>query len=471
MVSIVSALGAGSGIDTKALIDELVLAEKSAKTAPLNSKATSLDARISALGQVRSALQGIASSLDARVRSGSLGLAPQSTNAASVGIERFGTGPALPFVSSLTINRLASAQQLTAPPLVSGDAPVGLGTLTIAFGTRTDLGSGDFSFSGGSAASVDIVIDATNNSLVGLRDAINRSSAGVAATIVSTAGSATLSLRGADGTTQAFIISAAPEPGDTGLSRFSHTPGSRPMSLSTSAGDAELSLDGIAVTRSSNVIDDLIGGTRLRLRKADVALTTQVSAARDGAELSATISDFASTLGAMRALIGDYRKGATGADPAGALSNDATARAMDQRIAGLVTTPVAAANGLRLRDLGVNITRAGSVEFDAARFAALSPTRYGDAEALLRTLASPALSTQPNRLQSIAELATPASAGLARRRTVVTSELAKVDTRLATYRATLTRQYAAMERLVAASKAVGTQLDQQIAIWNNRNSN
>ena len=468
MDSILSTLGAGSGIDTKLVIDQLVAADKAARTTPLNTRAAALDARISALGQVRSALQGIAASLDSRVRSGTLGLLPASSSAANVAIERFGSGPAAAFVSNITVNRLAAAQQLNAAPLAAADAPVGLGTLTIAFGTRTDLGGGDFSFAGGGAAAVDIVIDASNNSLAGLRDAINRAGAGVTATIVSNAGSATISLRGADGAANGFILSAAPAPGDTGLSRFGYTPGARVMSLASTAADADLSVDGIAVQRASNSIDDLVAGTRIRLVKADPAATTVISASRDGAQLSATIGDFATTLGAMRSLIGDFRKGATGTDAAGALANDATVRAMDQRIAALVTAPVAEANGLRLRDLGVNITRAGDISFDAARFAALSPTRYGDAEALLRSLAAPALSTRPNRLQSIAELATPASAGFSRQRTGVTAELAKVDIRLATYRTQLTRQYAAMDRLVAASRAVGTQLDQQIAAWNNQ---
>lgn len=468
MVSIVSTLGAGSGIDTRLLIDQLVAAERTAKTTPLNTRAAALDGRISALGQVRSALAGIASSLDARVKSGALGLVPASSNAAAVTIERFGTGPVSPFLSTISVNALAAAQTMTAPALAAGDAPVGLGTLTISFGRRTDLGGGDFSFSGGGGAPVDIVIDATNNSLVGLRDAINRADAGVTASIVSNAGSATLSLRGTDGRDRAFIISAAPAPGDTGLSRFAYTPGARSMTLVTAAADADLNVDGIAVTRSSNVIDDLVTGVRITARKADPLAPVQVSAARDSAALSSTIADFAATLGAMRSLIGDFRKGATGADAAGALANDATARAIDQRIAGLVSAPVAAANGLRLRDLGVDITRTGAVEFNAARFATLPPTRYADAEALLRSLASPALATQPNRLQSIAGLVTPAAQGLTRQRTTVTSELARVDIRLATYRTTLTRQYAAMDRLVAATNAVKEQLDQQIAQWNRR---
>ncbi len=468
MDSIVSTLGAGSGIDTKTLIDQLVAAEKAARTTPLTTKATALDARISALGQVRSALQGIASSLDTRVRSGALGLAPVSSDSAAITISRAGAGPASAFISNVTVNRLATAQVLTGPALATGDAPVGLGTLTLSFGTRTDLGGGNFSFSAGSASPVDITITAANNSLTGLRDAINAANAGVTASIVANAGSATLSLRGSDGSAQAFIISAAEDSANPGLARFAYTPGSRPMTLATAAGDAELSVDGIAVKRPSNTIDDLIAGTRVTLKKAAPLAGITLAAARDPAELSSTLSDFASTLGAMRGLIADFRKGATGTDPAGALVNDATARAVDQRIARLANTPFAEANGLALRDLGISVARDGSVSFDAARFARLSPTRYADAEALLKALAAPALSTQPNRLQSIADLATPATTGLSRQRSTVTRDLATVDSRLATYRATLVRQYAAMDKLVAATKAVEAQLDQQIAAWNNQ---
>jgi hypothetical protein len=61
-------------------------------------------------------------------------------------------------------------------------------------------------------------------------------------------------------------------------------------------------------------------------------------------------------------------------------------------------------------------------------------------------------------------LAAPATAGLSRQRSTVTRDLA-------TYRATLVRQYAAMDRLVAATKAVEAQLDQQIAAWNNQRDN
>jgi flagellar hook-associated protein 2 len=466
-MDIVSTLGAGSGIDTRTLIDQLVSADREARTRPLIARNDALAARISALGQARSALQGIATSLASRVASGALGLIPASSDAA-VAVERRGNGPAVAFTSALSVTALAAGQRLEAAPLASAAEPVGEGVLTFGFGRRTDLGGGNFSFAASGAPALDVTITAANNSLSGLRDAINAASnaagAGVFASIVSNAGAARLVIRGSDGAENGFVISAAEAPGSPGLARFAHLPGNAPLTLTSAAADAELSLDGIAVTRGSNTIDDLVPGIRLRLARPASGVT--LSAARDGDALATTVSDFASTLSAMRDLLADFRKSASGGEPAGALAGDATARAIDQRLVAMVTQPIAAANGLRLRDLGVSVSRTGAISFDPDRLAALPRGRQGDAETVLRTLSASSFGS-PSGLQAIAAMATPATTGLTRQRDAITSSLAKVEAQLAVYRTTLTRQYAAMDRLVAASKAVGVQLDTQIKIWTN----
>lgn len=210
MESIVSSLGAGSGIDTKALIDQLVAADREARTRPLTARSEALTARISALGQVKSALQTISTSLASRVTSGALGVQPASSDSA-IAVERRGNGPATGFTSAISVTAVAAAQRLVAAPLASAAEPVGEGVMTISFGRRTDLGGGDFSFAAGSTPSLDISITAANNSLSGLRDAIN--AAGLSATIVSNAGAATLAIRGPDGADSAFVISVAESPG------------------------------------------------------------------------------------------------------------------------------------------------------------------------------------------------------------------------------------------------------------------
>ncbi len=132
----------------------------------------------------------------------------------------------------------------------------------------------------------------------------------------------------------------------------------------------------------------------------------------------------------MRGLLKDFRKAAAGTDPAGALAGDATARTIDQRLLGLVTVPVAAAGALRLRDLGVSVSRTGAISFDAARLAALPAARHGDAEILMRTLSESSPGSAES-LQAIAALAVPATTGLTRRKDGVTAELARVEVRLA----------------------------------------
>jgi flagellar hook-associated protein 2 len=464
--NVLTAFNAGSGLDSRALVDGLVKVERDTRAKPITTKLEALSARISALGQLRSALTGIATSLDSRVRSGELGLQLASSDAA-IAVERAGLGPTGAVASGVVVNRLAVGQRLNSVALASGSDPVGLGTLSLQFGKRTPVSGGGFSFAAGTRPSVNVTITAENNTLAGLAKAINDSGAGVTASIIASAGSATLVLRGPEGADNGFIISAAATGDPPGLERFNHTPGAETMVLGEAAQDAELVVDGVAITRGTNRIEDVIPGARLSLKRTTSA-GVAITAARDGAAISGALADFVGTLQAMRQLIGDFRRPSKDGEAAGPLLNDPTARALDQRITRLVTEPVSQANGLRLSDLGVGIQRDGTITVDTARLANLPATRLGDAEALLRELSGAASPTRPNRLQSIAQLAVTASDGLNRQRERANADLEKVERAAEVQRALLTRQFAAMDRAVAQSRAVQVQLDQQIAMWTKR---
>jgi flagellar hook-associated protein 2 len=459
--NVLTAFNAGSGLDSRALVDGLVNVEREVRSAPLTRRVETLTARISALGQLRSALSGIATSLDGRVRTGELGVQLASSDAA-IGVERVGVGPAGAVASGVVVNRLAGGQRLNSATFTSGSDPVGLGTLSFQFGRRTPVVGGGFTFAAGTRPSVNVTITAENNTLAGLARAINESGAGVTASIIASAGSATLVLRGPEGAENAFVISAAAN--GAGLERFNHTPGAETMVLGEAAQDAELVVDGVLITRGTNRIEDVIAGARLSLKRTTTT-GVAITAARDGQAISGALADFFGTLQAMRQLIGDFRRPSQDGEEPGPLANDPTARALDQRITRLVTQAVPQANGLRLADLGVSIQRDGSITVDAARLANLPATRLGDAEALLRELSGAASPTRPNRLQSIAQLAVSASEGLTRQRDRANQDLEKVNRAADVQRILLTRQFAAMDRAVAQSRATQVQLDQQIAFW------
>jgi flagellar hook-associated protein 2 len=235
------------------------------------------------------------------------------------------------------------------------------------------------------------------------------------------------------------------------------------MLLGQAAADAELSIDGITVTRSSNRIEDLVPGARLTLNRT--ASTVAITASRSSQAVSGALADFVGTLQAMRQLIGDFRRPAQDGEEAGSLAGDPTARALDQRIGRLVSVQVAEANGLSLADVGVGIARDGTITVDSARLANLPAARLADAEALLRELSGSASPTRPNRLTSIAQLAVTANDGLTRQRTRASRDLEKVEAQAQARQALLTQQFAAMERSVGLSRAAQSQIDQLVALW------
>ncbi|MBB6226331.1 flagellar hook-associated protein 2 [Polymorphobacter multimanifer] len=466
---IISQLGAGAGINSRQVIDELVAAQRTAQTTPLNDRRAVLNSRVDALGQLRDALGAIAGSLQERVRSGAFGLQPRASDTA-VAVERSGLGPQAAFEASLVVEQLAAGQRLVAAPVATLDTPVGQGSLNFVFGRRTDLGGGDFSFAaGGAEADFSVVIGPGNNTLAGMRDAINAASGGaVTASIVNAGNGFSLVLRGKEGAARGFVVSAAEDVDAPGLSGFAYTSGNRALGFSAAAADAVMIYDGVTVSRDTNVVDGLADGVRLRLQRTTGPEGLALGANRDRAALASTLADFADTLGAMRGLIGDFRRGAANGEPAGPLAADSTARSMDQALAALVSAPVAAAGGLRLRDLGVEVTREGAVRFDAARFAQITPEQEAQAETLLAALSGNGRGQGLVALQAIGGLATPATEGLDRQRRSVDEALARAETRLEAYRTQLVRQFAAMDVLVASSKAVGTQLTQLVDSWYSR---
>src|SRR3546814_3106579 len=82
-MSILTTLGGGSGIDTAQLVSDLVAAQRAGADALLQSRQEKVDARISTLSQIKSALSSFSTALNALVSSGSLGRQPVSSDSRS----------------------------------------------------------------------------------------------------------------------------------------------------------------------------------------------------------------------------------------------------------------------------------------------------------------------------------------------------------------------------------------------------
>lgn len=172
--------GIGSGIDISSIVKALVDAERAPKQSQLDRLEKATTSRISAVGTLRSVVSEFNSTI-----SGLNSLSAfqkQTVTSSSTSVLTASASTTLAAGSfSLQVQQLASSSKIALQSVSGGNsATFGSGTLTI--------GTGSSSF--------DVTVDASNNSLAGIRDAINTAgqSRGVSASIVTDASGSRLVL-------------------------------------------------------------------------------------------------------------------------------------------------------------------------------------------------------------------------------------------------------------------------------------
>lgn len=346
--SIAASLGIGSGLDINALVTNLAAAAKQPKADLIAQRDTANKAKISALGQVSSGIDGFASALSSLIAGGSLFSQP-SLSDASVFTAAAIPGARLSGLSAtVEVRQLAQAQVLESDPLTLRTDPVGQGVLTISVG-------------GG--AGVDVTIDGTNDNLDGLAKAINDKAAGVTASVVVDSTGARLVVKGRSGEANAFTLSV---PGGTtsGLERFA----SDAMTAAQDAKDAIVRLDGVEVKRATNSFSDLISGVQIDLKSAKPGTIVSVGLTRPAAAISQGVQDFVSAYNELMKVIGDATKNGTDGT-AGALRGDLGVGALQRQLARLPTTILSSTgSGVHtLAEIGVKTNRDGSLSLDGVK--------------------------------------------------------------------------------------------------------
>ncbi len=181
----IQSLGVGSGLLTSELVEQIIEAERAPVAARLDSKQTIAEAKISAYGEITSAL----SSFDAALAALKL---PSTFNASTVSSSSestvTGTASSLAVAGSYTVNvtQLAQSHSIASGAYEEVTSTVGTGVINFRFGTTTYGGGGSYDgFTlNADATSKSIVISSANNTLAGIRDAVNKANFGVQASIV-----------------------------------------------------------------------------------------------------------------------------------------------------------------------------------------------------------------------------------------------------------------------------------------------
>lgn len=360
--SIISALGTGSGIDTNKLADQLTEASKMVQSERLTTKKTLLETQISDFGLLRSSLSKLETAAAA------LGSA-DTFNAKSMSI------PDTKLMSitkleakaaagnyQLKIEQVAQSQSMSSGTFSALNAPVGKGTLTIRLG-EWNAGLTTFGVDSTKTGAT-ITIDDTNNSLTGMRDAINKADIGVSASIVSDSGSFKLLLTASSGAKNEIEITAAEDPTALGLASFNFNQTTRSLTQQQEGLDAMVRVNGLLVNRESNQIKDVVEGLEFDLFAASATETISVTIAEDKSIAETTIRDFVAAYNTFKT----EAEKLTGFDNElkdyGSLHRDPLAKNLMQGIRNILSSSVAGLNGgfSSLSNLGIRTELDGSLK-------------------------------------------------------------------------------------------------------------
>lgn len=361
--SIISALGTGSGIDTNKLADQLTEANKAVQAERLTTKKTLLETQISDYGLMRSSLsklEAAAAALGSSDTFNAKSLSVPDTQLLS--ITKL-DAKAAAGAYQLKVEQVAQSQSLSSGTFSSMTDPIGKGTLVIRLG-EWNAALNDFTVDSTKTGGGTIKIDDSNNSLTGLRDAINKANMGVSASIVSDGGSYRLLLTSKSGAKNEIEITATEDAGSAGLAAFNFNETTRNLTQQQEGLDAKIRVNGLLVNRESNQIKDVIDGLEFDLFGASLTETVSISINEDKSVGEKAIRDFVAAYNTFKTEVEKL----TGFDAElkdyGSLKTDPLAKNLTQGIRNFLTGAIPGLSDgfTALSNLGIRTERDGSLK-------------------------------------------------------------------------------------------------------------
>lgn len=467
--SIVTTLGAGSGINMTQLASDLATAQFAARVDRLTQKSETLTEQISTASTIKNGLLTLASSFGDRVRTGDLASAPRVANSsvasASLPIGSIGRGS-----YSLEVSQLAEGQVISSPAFGAASDVVGAGTLTLRFGAM----DGATFTEDTNQAQVDITI-ASGSTLTDIAGAINASGSGVTAYISQTVDGPRLVFKGAEGEANGFIIEATETVGEEGLAALAWEPttGDAAQLIDTSK-DAFFELDGLQMQSASNDTGQIAPGLKLNLTGTNIGNPTQITFSNPTDGIATAMSDFVTALNEIAAELNRATNIQTGE-----LRGDPGARALKRafsELGGKVVMPTATGDAPRtLSDLGLAIQRDGTFRIDQDRLNATLERDPEGAAAMFTTGLFGVYSTLDKVARDAGSTGNPGSLGgsIARYEKQVlqvSEQSAELLEKQEDLRTRMIARFAKADSRIAASQSTLTFLQQQVAAWNADNN-
>lgn len=347
----INALGAGASFDTKTIVEALVEAERAPAKARIEKRIANSEATISGMGKAVSVLNVLSAAAE-RLNDASDFKTYGVSNSQKEAFSATTTSNARTGSNSINVTQIAQEQRR-----ISG-----------AFASSTA------SLNGGSAITLSMVIGASSTTttnivvneptLASTVTAINNANLGVTAEIVDTGGSGNnyrIQLIGSTGAEKAFSLTSS----ESSLS----------FSSVQSASDANITLNGVDFTRSTNVIDDVLTGVTLTLN-GTTSGAASLAINQDNSEARANIVDFVTIYNEAKRQLDELSSSTVD----GPLAGDSIFRSMTRQLRGVMlnTSSTPGTNINMLSDMGISVDKTGQMQVDDKKLDAALADNYAD---------------------------------------------------------------------------------------------
>lgn len=374
------ALNIGSGLDTTQIIDAIVNARKAPREAIINSSIESRQTQTTGFSEIKNALSSFKTNLS--LYSGINGIAVGS-NGTGVTATISNADNAKAFSHDIAVTSLATAQVLAFDSFTSADQNLGTGSLSFSFGTWS---GGNFTSNGTTNT---VTISSGNGTLDGIAASINDADIGVTASVVKEKdNSYYLMLKSTEGLANAMQISVTEDNASDSLDQLAFTSYDASTEI-VAASNASFTIDGVALTRSSNSVTDVIDGTTLTLNSTTSSAET-ISASFDTSSALIAAQGFVAELNSLVTLLRTKMARGTETTSAGDLAGDPLVRSLTNQITDLINEPIVGfgSDSIYLANYGIMTNRDGSISLDSTTFTTQYETDPDSFNAILNSRVS-----------------------------------------------------------------------------------
>jgi flagellar hook-associated protein 2 len=354
---------------------------------------------------------------------------------------------AVPGTYNINVTSLATAQKRVSGAQPAG-SPIGAGTLTIGVGSK----------------SLNISVSDTD-SLTDIATAINNASnnPGVSATVINgSSGSQLVLTSTSTGVANGFTVSAnaTSSSGLTSLANTLNTPGS------SEASDAQLNIDGVAVTSASNSISNALTGVTLNLTATG---TSQLTVSQNTDTINTAVQDFVSAFNGAVGVIGQLTSFDPSTGAAGILLGDSMLASLQRQISSVLGSTV---GGNSLAALGISRASDGTLSVDSAK---LSSALSSNPQAVQNLFASSngiatQLGTVLGNFNNPGGIIAQRTASLNSAITGLQAQTTALNARMAVLQQQLNTQFTNLDTLVSSLNNTSSFLTQSLASLNNNNN-